>query len=257
MTEPENPYETLTKISEPPKPSRRWKSTLFELLTVAGIIAMLLALMLPAFRQARRPLRAECMSNLKCISIALHNYASHNQGNFPPAYTVDSAGKPLHSWRTLILPYADYREIYEQIDLSKPWNDPVNAEAFKARVRVYNCPSTDLPSNLTTYLAILTPNSWFRATESKNLSDFADRQLETIMVIDMGEDRAVPWMSPKDTDEQSVLDLGSKLKTSHPGGTNVAWVDGSVGYFDTSTSADERRAMISITGNDAEVRGTK
>jgi len=236
----------------------QWKLTTAELLTALGIIAALLALILPAIQSPRGPShRNECQNNLKIIALALHNYAANHQGNFPPAYTVDSEGNPLHSWRTLLLPYADQRALYDQIDFSKPWNDPVNAEAFKSYVRVYSCPSADHYTNLTTYLAIVSPNSFFRAAELRNFDEVTDNPGDTLMLIDMSKDRAVPWMSPLDTDEQSVLDLGSKRKTSHPGGTNVAWVDGSVGFLDTSTSASERRAMISITGNDAEVRGTK
>lgn len=79
---------------------------------------------------------------LENIALALHNYAAKNHGVLPPTYTVDSAGKPLHSWRTLILPYIDYQDLYKKIDLSKSWNDPANAEVFKAHVKVYHCPST-------------------------------------------------------------------------------------------------------------------
>ena len=146
----------------------------------------------------------------------------------------------------MILPYLDYRAVYDKIDLTKPWNDPVNADAFETYVRVYQCPSADLPANLTTYLAIVSPNSCFRATESRKLTEITDDHGQTLMLVDMGKDCAIPWMSPQDTNEQSVLELGSKLQTPHPGGTNVAWVDGSVGFLDSSTSADERRAMISI-----------
>ena len=49
----------------------------------------------------------------------------------PPAYTVDANGRPLHSWRTLILPYLEQESLYQTIDLSKPWNDPANARAVE------------------------------------------------------------------------------------------------------------------------------
>jgi hypothetical protein len=66
-------------------------------------------------------------------------------GSFPPAYTVDSNGRMLHSWRTLLLPYLEQEHLYRQIDLSKPWYDPANAAAFEATVDVFQCRSTEMP----------------------------------------------------------------------------------------------------------------
>ncbi len=45
----------------------------------------------------------ECSNNMKQIALALHNY--HDTYRTFPAYTVDGNGQPLHSWRTLILPF--------------------------------------------------------------------------------------------------------------------------------------------------------
>jgi len=46
----------------------------------------------------------QCKNNLKQIGLAFHDY--HDKfGSFPPAYTVDSNGRLLHSWRSLLLPY--------------------------------------------------------------------------------------------------------------------------------------------------------
>ncbi len=70
----------------------------------------------------------------------------------------------------------------------------------------------------------------------------------TIGVIDMDSAQAVPWMSPQDADEQMALSLGKGLKFAHPGGTNVAYADGSVGFFDADSSAAERHKMIFIPG---------
>ena len=72
---------------------------------------------------------------------------------------------------------------------------------------------------------------------------------DTVGVIDMGSSQAVPWMSPQDTDEHMVLNLGGCIKFADPRGTNVAHADGSVGFLDAESSATERQKMTSITGD--------
>ncbi len=117
-------------------------------LAVVGIGVVLVALMLPAVRRCagEAARRSQCKNNLKQIALALHNYEAHYHA-LPPAYTVDGDGKPLHSWRTLILPYVDQQSLYSRIDLSKPWDDPANAEALTANVaNSLHCPSTPGPA---------------------------------------------------------------------------------------------------------------
>lgn len=77
-----------------------------------------------------------CTSNLKKIGQALLAYHSQN-GSFPPAYTVDSSGKKLHSWRALILPYLGPSEmaLYQQLNLDLAWDDPRNMMVAKRHAR--------------------------------------------------------------------------------------------------------------------------
>jgi hypothetical protein len=68
-----------------------------------------------------------CSANLAIIGIALHQY--HNDyGCFPPAYIADANGKPMHSWRVLVLASADYpsRSIFDAYNFNEPWDGPNN-----------------------------------------------------------------------------------------------------------------------------------
>jgi prepilin-type N-terminal cleavage/methylation domain-containing protein/prepilin-type processing-associated H-X9-DG protein len=59
--------------------------TLVELLVVIGIIAVLIALLLPALGRAREHAQSvSCMSNLRQINLALLQYANDNKLTLPP-----------------------------------------------------------------------------------------------------------------------------------------------------------------------------
>jgi prepilin-type N-terminal cleavage/methylation domain-containing protein/prepilin-type processing-associated H-X9-DG protein len=60
--------------------------TLVELLVVIGIIAILVALLLPALNRAREQAKStQCLSNLRQLAQAVYVYAAQNHGSFPPA----------------------------------------------------------------------------------------------------------------------------------------------------------------------------
>jgi prepilin-type processing-associated H-X9-DG protein len=235
-----------------PKPSSGRGFRLVEVLVVLGIIAVLMGLLLPATRTSRRAARrTQCGNNLKQIALALHNYEQAHRA-LPPAYTVDAKGRPLHSWRTLILPYLEQEPLYRTIDLSKPWNDPANAQALETFLPVFRCPEAVGPQNTTTYLAIVAPNGCLIPKESRRLAEITDTHDSTLMVIEAGEENAVPWMAPEDADESLMMSLGSTTKLHHAGGTNACFVDGHVTFLRADTPAEALRALMSISGNDNE-----
>lgn len=79
--------------------------TLLELLATVGIIAILMAVLLPALAGARAQARSVvCASNLRQLAIAFHMYADEHLGRaMPLAYTERSAtgrGSPVYWWGT-------------------------------------------------------------------------------------------------------------------------------------------------------------
>jgi prepilin-type N-terminal cleavage/methylation domain-containing protein/prepilin-type processing-associated H-X9-DG protein len=63
--------------------------TLVELLVVVGIIALLVAFLLPALARAQKQARAVvCLSNLWQLALVFHGYMTDNKGQ-PPGYNAD------------------------------------------------------------------------------------------------------------------------------------------------------------------------
>jgi prepilin-type N-terminal cleavage/methylation domain-containing protein len=69
--------------------------TLVELLVVIGIIAVLVALLLPSLARAREMARrTKCSSNLHNIGLACHMFAGEHKGLFPMTYEMPSTIYP-------------------------------------------------------------------------------------------------------------------------------------------------------------------
>ena len=70
--------------------------TLLELMVVMAIIAVILALILPAIVGARSTSRRiQCMNNLKQIAVAMYNYSATMDNSFPAAAICDKDGNLL------------------------------------------------------------------------------------------------------------------------------------------------------------------
>lgn len=239
-----SPHQKSRGTVDPSKPVRRSGFTLLELFVVIIIILILVAFFLPATRRARPAARrSTCKNNLKVIGLALHNY--HDKfGAFPPACTVDAEGQPLHSWRTLLLPYLEQAPLYESIDLSKPWNHPDNSVAYATQITYFDCPSDSIPSNHTTYLGLVTSDSFFRKNESSVLVGSAGQYSQTVMVIEVAPENAVHWMEPIDADRQTGLGFGPKTEFAHSDGTHALFVDGHVQFLSSDLPDEDRRELI-------------
>lgn len=242
-----------------PPASRSGGMTLLVIALVgAGVLFMgcggiMVAMLLPAVQAAREAARrSQCTNNLKQIGLAMHNY--HSQyGCFPPAYLPDENGKPMHSWRVLLLPYMDMEPLYQQYRFDEPWDGPHNRTLVNVMPPVYQCPSDKGGNTATTtnYVVITGPGTVFDGGKSSGIADIRDGTSNTFMVVEVPGTSA-NWMEPKDVtaDElKQILPLGGALggpmpRELHPGGFNALLCDGSVRFISYSIDPETFKLLI-------------
>ncbi len=163
-------------------------------------------------------------NNLKQITLAMHNYESAN-GFFPQAAVCDKQGKPLLSWRVLILPYIEEGELYTQFKLDEPWDSEHNKTLIAKMPRTYALPGSDAGAGTTHYRVFVGNGAAFDLSKSHKLLDITDGASNTIMCVTAA--RAVPWTKPEELEFDPKKDMGA-LITLVGGRAQVAMCDGSV-----------------------------
>jgi prepilin-type processing-associated H-X9-DG protein len=213
-----------------------------------GSTLVVIALLLPAVQAAREAARrSQCVNNLKQIGLAMHNYNS-TYDVFPPAMTTDPDGKPLLSWRVLLLPYLEDQALYRQFKLDEPWDSPNNKPLLAKMPTVYACPSLPTAgSDTSIYQVLIGPGTLFEDSKGVSIKDVTDGTSNTLLVV---ESKApVPWSQPSGlmyTPKAPVKGLGS----FHAGGFNALFADGSVKFLKYSVSPATLDALITRNGNE-------
>lgn len=150
------------------RPNRRNGFTLVELLVVIAVIAMLIAILLPAVQSARGAARRSiCSNNLRQIGIALNSYHT-THSRFPAGSDVAPRDIGL-SWRVHLLPYLEQQAIHGIIDPSVGPNGTAEGWRFaNAKISVFVCPShSSSQRNRSNYSGVMGAGTTRAATEDQ------------------------------------------------------------------------------------------
>ncbi|WZO98298.1 DUF1559 domain-containing protein [Isosphaeraceae bacterium EP7] len=130
---------------------RRGAFTLIELLVVISIIAVLIALLLPAVQSAREAARRiQCTNNLKQLGLSLHNYID-SFGSLPYAggFYVNTNATTQHKgwgWIPSILPQMEQSNLYNAINFSDSEECIGMSTVRRTSIAAFFCPSDSSPT---------------------------------------------------------------------------------------------------------------
>jgi prepilin-type processing-associated H-X9-DG protein len=232
-----------------------------EALTLFGFVVALFWLATPSLGpHVSAARRTVCQSNLKDIAIALQNYHDVYK-RFPPAYIADESGKPMHSWRVLILPFLEQKALYDQIRFYEPWDSPHNSKLAAVSLELFRCPEDGKRGRgHTSYVAVVGPGTAWPGAKSIDIADINDGTSNTILVVEV-KNSGIHWMEPRDLDaSQMPMTINAKpvgasatldISSGHKGVAQVAFADGSVRAIPEVTPAAMLRAMLTIAGGES------
>ena len=128
---------------------KRSAFTLVELLVVIAVVALLVAILIPAVNAAREYARRnQCLTQQRSLAVAMIDYSKANNGL--PGYLNELGSTPIHSWAIAIFPMIGEQTRYDALQNRLPGTlAPIEAHVSPATLL---CPSSDRPERTTPQL---------------------------------------------------------------------------------------------------------
>ena len=170
--------------------------------------------------------------------MAVHNYADSHMDSLPAA-AVNKDGKPLLSWRVMILPYINEDALFREFHLDEPWDSPHNIKLLGRMPKIYQPfrGKKDNPPNTTPYRVFVGKNTPFGEKVSL-------REISSTKVMALESAEPVPWTKPDE------LEFDPNRRLPKLGLTEdqvfLAFFNGSVEHLPKPLDESKFRKMIQL-----------
>ncbi len=171
---------------------------------------------------------------------------------YPPPFIADADGKPLHSWRILVLPFLERNDLYKQYRFDEPWDGPSNRKIADQMPSIYALHGIEKPGNITTnYLRVVGDQTASPPNRLLDMTAITDGVSSTLFVVEnVGAN--VHWMEPRDLMFDSM-----SLTINNPNGIS-SWLEPPAGLMldftvktiRTNTPAEVVRALLTNDGGE-------
>jgi hypothetical protein len=213
----------------------------------------LLVFLSPSSLYAQADAKKRSAKNLQQLALGIINYADAHKGNMPPAMETDKDGKPLCSWRVLILPYIGENKLYKQFKLDEPWDSEHNKKLLEEMPKVFApVVGKTKEKHASFYQVVVGRGALFQPDGRKAglphyPASITDGTSNTILIVEA--DEAVPWTKPADVTYEHKKPL-PKFGGLFKDGFHAAFADGSVRFIGKNADKDTLRAAITPSGGE-------
>lgn len=215
---------------------------------IAILIALLaiLSLYLPQVAQVREPARlSDAQNRLRQVMLALIEF-EEAYGKLPNAAIFNETGRPLHSWRTAILPFIEGSSIHRQIDFGTAWNDQVKVDLKAIVFDDYESPfrGNRNEPGLTHFVAVLGPDTVIREHGDTTVKGIQDDPSTTGVLVEF-VDSDIYWAEPRDVTVEDAIRIIQEFDGFR--GVAVVMANGSVNTISPDATAGDIRKLFNCS----------
>src|SRR6185437_3736578 len=117
---------------------------------------------------------------------AMHIFSDKNGNRLPPHAIYDKNGKPLLSWRVMILPYLEQQDLYKQFHLNEAWDSEHNKKLLAKMPKTYASARDEktLKDHTTYYQGFVGKGAFFEGKQGLRFpQEFPDGTSNTLMIV--------------------------------------------------------------------------